>query len=140
MKNSCLYCGKLIEDGKFCSKQHLDAFYDKKRKRVYISLNEAEFDRLEAKAKAYNMKTATYAKKLVLDPKKTVKMPSPDYLKIFGQLGKIGNNFNQIAHKLNVLEKDNRISKIDAESFRNWLNYHYEELSAINEELIKFDG
>lgn len=66
-------------------------------------------------------------------------MPSPDYPKVFAQLGKIGSNFNQIAHKLNQLEKDNRINQVDAKSFRNWLNYHKEELTAINEELIKFD-
>ena len=139
MEKTCLNCNIKFEgkvNSKYCSIKCQEDYLNRIRKQVKVSYKIEDYNKILKKAKALKLPIATYVKEVSLSGNVNQKFHNPDYLKIFSQLGKIGNNFNQIAHKLNLLERDNRISRVEVETFKKWLIYHENEFKAINEELI----
>ena len=76
-----------------------------KTKRVTVRMTEAEYDVLETYAEKARMTPVDYIRNLIVSKTPTVKYEivynSPKILEIFGDLGHISGNLNQIARHLN---------------------------------------
>ena len=76
-----------------------------KAKRVTVRMTEAEYDVLETYAEKARMTPVAYIRNLIVSKTPTVKYEivynSPKILEIFGDLGHISGNLNQIARHLN---------------------------------------
>ena len=73
--------------------------------RIYLRLTDTEYEIVAANAKSANLSLAEYARKQIMNKRVIVKYELvadlPELKKLIGEFGKIGNNLNQIAKKLN---------------------------------------
>ncbi len=98
-----------------------------RNKMVVVRMNNTEFEKVEnLRKKTTERYLSSYVRKLSLEKPVTVKyrnQSADDFLKQMLELKKelngIGNNFNQVVHKLHILDK--------IPEFRLWVN-HYEGL------------
>lgn len=120
----CLYCGKTIQEGKFCGSKHKSAYYNQKRKRICITLSFEEYERLLNEASQLNTKVATLVKHRALRKKSDHLKENIHLTKLKAELGKIGSNYNQIAHRLNQLKYTGDISNIDYFDIKKILSQH----------------
>ena len=72
-----------------------------RQKSFHICLTEAEYAKLEKKAKETGMKKAQLLRAFITDNEIRAK-PAEDYLKLVREINAIGNNINQIAHIANT--------------------------------------
>ena len=78
-----------------------------KSKIVGVRLSEVEYAEAKEKAERQNVSLPTYFREAVLSKVETKGRPAPRSFDVkllsmtIGALGKIGNNLNQIAHRLN---------------------------------------
>ena len=78
----------------------------KESKVIGVRASFSEYAELEAKASKLNLTVPSYLRKVGLDAPKTAARSAPNvdrklFSEAIGQLGKIGNNVNQIARHLN---------------------------------------
>ena len=98
-----------------------------RNKMVVVRMNNTEFEKVEnLRKKTTERYLSSYVRKLSLEKPVTVKyrnQSADDFLKEMLELKKelngIGNNFNQVVHKLHILDK--------IPEFRVWVN-HYDGL------------
>jgi len=98
-----------------------------RNKMVVVRMNNTEFEKVEnLRKKTTERYLSSYVRKLSLEKPVTVKYrneSADDFLKQMLELKKelngIGNNFNQVVHKLHILDK--------IPEFREWVN-HYDGL------------
>jgi len=98
-----------------------------RNKMVVVRMNNTEFEKVESlRKKTTERYLSSYVRKLSLEMPVTVKyrnQSADDFLKDMLELKKelngIGNNFNQVVHKLHILDK--------IPEFRVWVN-HYDGL------------
>ena len=80
--------------------------YPPKRSRyIHFRVTDDMYDNIAIEAEKAKLSVSEYCRKLATDHKITVHQEtvfdSSELLKIFGDMGKIGSNLNQIAHHLN---------------------------------------
>jgi hypothetical protein len=98
-----------------------------RRKMVVIRMNDNEFEQVENfKKKSTDRSLSTYVRKVVLQKPVLINYRNQsaddflkDMLELKKELNAIGNNFNQVVHKLHILDK--------IPEFRVWVN-HYDGL------------
>ena len=76
-------------------------------KGVYIRLTPSELERLDSLAQAAGLKRAAYTRQKALGDAGPRAQPQPradrrELATVLGQVGKIGGNLNQLAHKANI--------------------------------------
>lgn len=138
-KKYCKYCQKEIEKGKFCDTACKSQFYDKKRRRIYLTVTEKEYSKVKEEADQHNMNIATLGKYRLLNKSTPVEKlkGSKEAIKVKGELGKIGSNINQIARQLNKLNYDNNISDIDYNELKDQLQNNLNMLYELSEKIEK---
>ncbi len=96
---------------------------EERTENLHFRVTTAEKERIKRYAAAAGMSMSDYARRQVLQ--KQVKVVTPefisDYEQICGELGRFGNNINQIAKYLN--------STGDTELASMWLNHYQAELT-----------
>ena len=65
-----------------------------------IKFSPDELDRISAKMKSCKMSFSKYLRTMALEGEITI-LDSPEYQKVILEMNRIGNNFNQIARRLN---------------------------------------
>jgi hypothetical protein len=138
-KRCCLFCGKEIEKGRFCSSRHKSAYYDKRRIRIYLTVSQEEHKKLSSEAEQLNMPVATLVKFRALNKKADHLKENIHLSKLRAELGKIGSNYNQIAHRLNSLHYSGDVEEIDFYDIKKILGQqnkkHFENIWKIFEEI-----
>lgn len=95
-----------------------------RRKMVVIRMNENEFEQVEKlRKRSTERNLSTYVRKVVLQKPVLINYRNQsadnflkDMLELKKELNAIGNNFNQVVHKLHILDK--------IPEFRVWINYY----------------
>ncbi|MEO6668820.1 MAG: plasmid mobilization relaxosome protein MobC [Ferruginibacter sp.] len=98
-----------------------------RKKMVVVRMNDTEFEQVEAfRKKSTERNLSSYVREVVLQKPVLINyrnQSADDFLKEMLELKKelhaIGNNFNQVVHKLHILDK--------IPEFRAWVN-HYDGL------------
>ena len=89
-----------------------------------VLFNDAEHERLLALCEAAGRKPGTYCRLKALEDGQVVYV-SPDLQPVLGQLGRIGNNLNQIAHHLN---EGHVLNSVDARALTTALSQVHTQL------------
>ena len=83
-----------------------------KDRRIEIRVSEELYNMLVFKASASDKKLSEFVRECIVSS--DVKIDnSKDILKLVFQMNKIGNNINQIAHKLNIAHNSNKMNDIN---------------------------
>lgn len=96
-----------------------------RKKMVVIRMNDNEFEQVEKLRKKSTLKNiSSYVRQVVLQKPFLINYRNQsaddflkDMLELKKQLNGIGNNFNQVVHKLHILDK--------IPEFRIWINHYY---------------
>jgi len=89
-----------------------------KKKLISIRLSEEVIKTLEFKSKAININKTAYITKSILDS--DIKADnSRDIRSLLNAINKIGNNINQIAHTLNIANKNDNLKDVKYDDLLN---------------------
>ena len=107
-----------------------------------VLFNDAEHDRLLALCKAAGRKPGTYCRLKALEDgpdTRQVVYVNPDLQPVLGQLGRIGNNLNQIAHHLNEGHVLNRVDALALQTALSQVHSQLIETQALIREGVNHD-
>lgn len=85
---------------------------DKRSHQVKVLFNEAEYQQFLALCSASGLKWGTYCRLAALHQHKRIVPVTPEVMGLRGELGRYGNNLNQIARNLNA---GNVMDTVDAQ-------------------------
>lgn len=92
-----------------------------KSERVDLKVTPSFKNMLTVKAKAMNMKESDFVRSAIMNAQLNFKLSDKDIGALIGHIGSIGNNINQIAHVLNIANKQDALSDVDYKDAINQL-------------------
>ena len=101
---------------------------------VKVSFTAEEYATLQALAKAAGRKPATYCRLKALDQASAIVYTTPEAKELRGDLGRIGNNLNQIAYQLNV---GHVLGRVDYRDLKQLLTRLQDTLIRLREDLSR---
>lgn len=99
---------------------------------VKVRFNDEEFEQLSALCAAAGRKPGTYCRLKALEQDTQLMQIPPEFKQLRGDLGRIGNNLNQLVHHLNL---GNVMEPVDALELKLHLNQLQDRLMAIQTQL-----
>ncbi|MEO0373972.1 MAG: plasmid mobilization relaxosome protein MobC [Cyanobacteria bacterium P01_A01_bin.17] len=101
--------------------------------RVKVSLNDDEYARLMQQCDLTGRKPGTYCRIKTLEPDSLVTL-TPEMRDLRSDLGRIGNNLNQLAHHLNL---GNPLDRVEALALKHELTRLKRDLVDLRQALTK---
>ena len=95
--------------------KEIKKIYDKKRKRINITLDDKEYKKIITSSKIHQLKPAVYVKKSSLNFDNEKLINEKEYQRIKTQIHKIGVNVNQITKTINTYRSTLDNVKIERE-------------------------